>query len=141
MSYLGGFQNMYKVKKTKVFISFDYDHDQDLKILFAGQAQHDDTPFEIADISVKDELTGDWKAKVRRKIKSAEQVVVICGEYTDSASGVNAEIRIAQEESIPYFLIWGRKDKTCKKPTAASENDKIYSWTWPNVKTLLDGGR
>ena len=48
--------NFYKATKTKVFISFDFDNDQDLKILFAGQAKHEDTPFEIADISVKEEL-------------------------------------------------------------------------------------
>ena len=131
----------YYTPKTKVFISFDFDHDQDLKILFAGQAKHDDTPFEIADMSVKQELLGDWKSKVRQKIKSAEQVVVICGEYTDTASGVNAEIKIAQEENKPYFLLWGRNGKTCKKPTAAKDVDKIYEWTWPTVKKLLDGGR
>ena len=138
MNYFG---NIYKTTKTKVFISFDFDHDHDLKVLFAGQAKHDDTPFEITDMSVKQELSGDWKAKVRQKIKSAEQVVVICGEYTDTASGVNAEIKIAQEENKPYFLLWGRNGKTCKKPTAAKDADKIYEWTWPTVKKLLDGGR
>lgn len=43
----------YYSPKTKVFVSFDYDHDEDLKILFCGQAEHDDTPFEITDVSVK----------------------------------------------------------------------------------------
>ena len=132
--------NFFKATKTKVFISFDFDHDQDLKILFCGQAKHDDTPFEITDVSVKEELFGDWKAKARQKIKNAEQVMVICGEYTDTASGVNAEIKIAQEENKPYFLLCGRKGKICKKPTAAKFTDKIYEWTWPNVKALLDGG-
>ena len=138
MNYDG---NFLKAAKTKVFISFDFDHDQDLRILFAGQAKLDDTPFEITDMSVKQELLGDWKAKVRHKIKSVEQVVVICGECTNTASGVNVEIKIAQEENKPYFLLWGRNGKTCKKPTAAKDTDKIYEWTWPNVKKLLDGGR
>lgn len=141
MNYFGGLGNLYKATKTKVFISFDFDHDQDLKILFCGQAEHDDTPFQISDVSVKKELSGDWKEKVRPKIKRAEQVVVICGEYTHTATGVRAEVEIAQEENIPYFLLWGRKEKICTKPTAASVGDKIYEWTWPNVENLLKGSR
>lgn len=133
--------NYYKSAKTKVFISFDYDHDVDLKNLLVGQAKNDDTPFEITDMSVKEELTGDWKEKVRTRIKKIDRVVVICGEHTDTANGVAAEVKIAQEESKPYFLLWGRSDKTCVKPKNAKETDKIYKWTWDNLKNLLDGQR
>ena len=133
--------NYYKSAKTKVFISFDYDHDVDLKNLLAGQAKNDDTPFEITDMSVKEELTGDWKEKVRARVKKVDQVVVICGEHTDTANGVAAEVKIAQEESKPYFLLWGRSDKTCVKPRNAKDSDKIYKWTWDNLKNLLDGQR
>lgn len=135
------YADYFKATKTKVFVSFDFDHDEDLKILFIGQAKHEDTPFEISDVSVKKELTGDWKEKVRRKIKNAEQVAVICGEHTSTASGVNIEVKIAQEENKPYFLLKGRSDKVCEKPNAAQEGDEIYRWTWENVKKLLDGER
>ena len=127
--------------KSEIFISFDFDHDEDLKNLFVAQAKLTDTPFEIVDMSIKQELSGDWKEKVRQKIKKVEQVVVICGEYTDTATGVSAEINIAKEEDKPYFLLAGRKDKTCKKPKATDERDKIYNWTWENVRILLSGGR
>jgi hypothetical protein len=136
------YNNYYKSNsKTKVFISFDYDHDVDLKNLLVGQSKHDDTPFEITDMSVKEELSGDWKEKVRVRIKKVDQVVVICGEHTDTANGVAAEVKITQEESRPYFLLWGRSDKTCVKPKNAKDNDKIYKWTWENLKNLLDGQR
>jgi hypothetical protein len=131
----------YYTPKTKVFISFDFDHDEELKNLFVGQAKHDDTPFEITDISVKQTLLGDWKAKVRPKIRNAEQVVVICGEYTHTATGVSAEVEIAQELGKPYFLLKGRSDKTCTKPKSAKSDDSIYRWTWENVGKLLKGGR
>ena len=104
-----------KKSKKRVFISFDYDHDSDLKTLLVGQSKLEDSLFEIADWSVKEELTGDWKEKVRERIKKVGVVAVICGEYTDSATGVSAEVKIAQEEEKPYFLLKGRKDKTCKK--------------------------
>jgi hypothetical protein len=37
---------------TSTFISFDYDHDDDLKTLLIGQAKNPDTPFWIADQSI-----------------------------------------------------------------------------------------
>src|SRR4030042_2545798 len=118
------------MKKKRVFISFDYDHDGDLRILLVGQSKNQDSPFELADWAVKEAMSGDWKSKVRTRIKSCDRMIVICGEKTDKATGVSAELRIAQEEGIPYFLVWGRSAKTCVKPTAAKSGDKIYKWTW-----------
>jgi hypothetical protein len=131
----------YQKSIKRVFISFDYDHDSDLKILLVGQARNEDSPFNIADWSVKEELTGDWREKVRDRIKKVDVVAVICGQYTDSASGVNTEVRITQEEDIPYFLLHGRSDKECKKPKTAKASDKIYKWTWDNLKKLIHGDR
>ena len=127
--------------KKRVFTSFDFDHDADLKNLLVGQSKNSDTPFELADWSVKEAMSGDWKEKVRTRIKGVDQVIVICGEHTDTATGVSAEIKIAQEEKIPYFLIKGRAEKTCKKPTAAKDSDKTYKWTWDNLKSLIGGAR
>ena len=127
--------------KKRVFISFDYDHDLDLKILLVGQAKNEDSPFEIADFSIKEAISEDWKKKARTRIKGCDVVVVICGEHTDTAAGVSAELKIAQEEEVDYFLLKGRKDKTCKKPKAAKSSDKVYDWTWPNLKKLIGGGR
>ena len=90
--------------KVPVFISFDYDNDNDLKVLLAGQAKNPDSPFEIVDHSIKDE-SADWKTKARTRIKRSQQVVVICGSHTDKATGVNVEINIAKEEGKPYFLL------------------------------------
>jgi hypothetical protein len=51
------YYNYYKSNsKAKVFISFDYDHDVDLKNLLGGQAKNDDSPFEITDMSIKEEI-------------------------------------------------------------------------------------
>lgn len=127
--------------KANVFISFDYDHDKDLKELLVGQSKNENSPFDITDYSVKKELSGDWKEKVRVRIKNVDQVIIICGEYTDTASGVNEEISIAQEEDIPYFLLRGRSDKTCKNPKNAKYTDKTYDWTWDNLEKLIGGAR
>ena len=128
-------------KKKRAFISFDYDHDLDLKTLLVGQSKNEDSPFSIADFSIKEAISKDWKDKARTKIKGVDVVIVICGEHTDTASGVSAELKIAQEEKVDYFLLKGRKDKTCKKPKSAKTSDKIYKWTWDNLKKLIHGGR
>jgi hypothetical protein len=61
-------------QKVKVFISFDYDHNIDLKNLPTGRAKNEDNPFEITDMSVKEELVGDWKEKVQQRIRKVDQV-------------------------------------------------------------------
>lgn len=127
--------------KKRVFVSFDYDNDEFLRTALVGQSRNTDSPFEMADFSNKEHLTGDWKEKTRSRIKGCDLVVVMCGVSTDKASGVNAELKLAQEEQIPYFLLQGYSDKTCAKPLAAKSSDKLYEWTWANLKTLIGGGR
>lgn len=121
--------------------SFDYDHDSDLKTMLVGQARHADTPFEIADWSVKEHQTGNWKEKVRKRIRAVDVVIVLCGHHTDRATGVSDEIRIARTEGKPYFLLGGRKSGRSKKPAAVRATDKLYRWTWVNLKALIHGGR
>ena len=127
--------------KERVFISFDYDHDEGAKIMLAGQAKLPDSPFEFKDASVKYHLTGDWKEKIRGRMDNVDIVAVLCGEKTHAATGVAAELEIAQEKNKPYFLLQAYSDKTCTRPTSAKAGDKMYRWTWENLKTLIAGGR
>jgi hypothetical protein len=126
---------------TRVYISFDFDHDEDLKTFLIGQAKNEDSPFEISDWSLKEAVDGDWRATAADRIRRASQVAVICGHHTDSAEGVSTEITIAREQKKPYFLLRGRSTGTAKKPAAALAADKIYKWTWDNLKILIAGGR
>ena len=125
--------------KTRVFISFDYDHDSALKTLLVGQSKNEDSPFSLADWSIKEHIDDDWKAKARTRIKAVDVVCVVCGEHTDSATGVSAELKIAQEEKVRYFLLKGYSEKTCAKPKAALSGDAMNVWTWPNLKKLVGG--
>lgn len=127
--------------KKRVFISFDFDHDEDTKIMLAGQAKLADSPFDFINSSVREPLTGDWKEKVRRRMDNIDIVIVLCGEHTHTASGVTAELTIAQEKDKSYFLLAAYSDKTCTKPTSAKSGDKLYKWTWDNLKALIGGGR
>jgi hypothetical protein len=72
---------------------------------------------------------------------NVDVVAVLCGQKTDRAAGVAAELAIAKEKGKPYFLLAAYPDKTCKKPSTANSSDSIYRWTWENLKTLVGGGR
>ena len=127
--------------KKRAFISFDIDHDEGAKKMLAGQAKLPDSPFDFKDNSVKEYLTGDWKEKVRRRMDNVDVVIVLCGTQTHTASGVAAELTIAKEKKKPYFLLAAYSDKHCTKPTSASPSDKVYKWTWDNLKKLIGGAR
>lgn len=127
--------------KKRVFISFDFDHDEGAKNMLAGQAKLPDSSFDFIDASVKEHLTGDWKYKVHRRMDNIDVVIVLCGEHTHKASGVAAELTIAYEKDKRYFLLAAYADKTCTKPTSAKSSDKVYKWTWDNLKALIGGLR
>ena len=76
---------------TRAFISFDFDHDEELRNSLVEQAKLPDSPFSIADYSLRAPLTERWKVEVRDRIRRADLTIVICGEYTDTAKGVAAE--------------------------------------------------
>lgn len=127
--------------KKRVFISYDFDNDAFLKTALVGQAAHPDSPFELHDHSLKHALTGDWETKITPRIKGADLVIVMCGEKTHTATGVSAELAIAQTHNIPYFHLWGYSDKMCVKPLKAKSDDKIYKWDWDTLKQLIGGAR
>lgn len=126
-------------RMKRAFISFDYDNDARLKDLLVGQSKYPDSPFEIADWSIK-AASPTWQAEARRRIRASGLVIVLCGHHTDTAIGVSTELRIAKEEEVPYFLLAGHKDPV-RLPKSADPSDKLHRWTWENLKNLVQGKR
>ncbi|MCJ0931826.1 TIR domain-containing protein [Virgibacillus halodenitrificans] len=127
--------------KKRAFISFDIDNDEGAKRMLAGQAKYSDSPFTFKDNSVKKHLTGDWKEKVRRRMDNVDVVIVLCGTKTHTATGIADELSIAKAKKKPYFLLAAYSNKHCTKPTSADVSDKLYNWTWDNLKSLIKGNR
>jgi hypothetical protein len=115
---------------VRVFMSFDPDNDADLRDLLLEQSRKQCSGFEISARSEDAVMTDRWDQKVRRQISAADEVIVICGEHTGSSVRVSAELRIAQEEQKPYFLLWGRRERMCTRPVGSKRDDTMYSWTW-----------
>jgi hypothetical protein len=116
------------MERVRVFLSFDLDHDGDLEGRLVEQAGARRS-FAISERSEDGPIDGSWTARARDRIAAADEVVVICGEHTDRADGVSAELRIAQEAHKPYLFVWGRRERMCKKPRGARPGDAMYSWT------------
>jgi len=82
-------------------------------------------------------MTDLWEETVRRRISEADEVIVICGEHTAASMRMSTELRIAQEEEKPYFLLWGRRESMCTKPVGAKRDEGMYSWTWEILQNQI----
>jgi hypothetical protein len=120
---------------VRIFMSFDLDNDADLPDLLLEQSLKQCSGFEISARSEAATVTDGWDERVRRQISQADEVIVICGEHTASSVRVSAELRVAQEEQKPYFLLWGRRERMCTRRVGSKRDDSLYSWTW---EILLD---
>jgi hypothetical protein len=116
------------VSSVRVFLSFDLEHDRDLCDQLLEQARRG-SAFAVAGRSEGGAIDDSWAQRARGRITASDEVVVICGEHTDTAKRVSAELRIAQEEKKPYVLLWGRREQMCKKPSSARIDDGMYNWT------------
>jgi hypothetical protein len=118
------------MSNVRIFMSFDPENDRDLHDLLLEQSCRQCSGFEISARTEAATMTDRWDERVRRQISQADEVIVICGEHTGSSVRVSAELRIAQEERKPYFLLWGRRERMCTRPVGSKRDDSMYSWTW-----------
>jgi len=125
------------MNEINVFVSFDLDHDVDLFQRLLAQSAEGSLGFKVSGRSEAAALRDSDADELRRRIRAADQVIVICGEHTDASTGVFAELRIAQEEQKPYFLLWGRRTCMCTKPTGSKSSEGIYSWTFQILQDQL----
>jgi len=123
--------------KKRVFVSFDFDNDKTLREFIVGQAKHPDSPFDVADWSMKEAAPQkDWKAEARARIKRSDIVLVMVGPKTHSAPGVLTEVGMARDERKSIVQVIGYRDSSPKPVPGAG---RLYRWNWENLKKLLGG--
>ena len=122
-------------RKRRIFVSFDFDNDLVLYNFIVGQARLPDSPFQVADWSLKEAAPqAQWEAEAREKIKRSDNVIIMVGPYTHRAPGVLKEIRIARELRKPIFQVISYKDS---QPKPVPNAGRVYRWDWSNLKNLL----
>lgn len=122
-------------RKTRVFVSFDFDHDQRLKTFILAQAKNADSPFEIENWSLNEPAPErTWRQKAKTRIARADVVLVMVGPATYKAPGVLAEIAIAKELGVAVRQVIGYRNSTPRPVPGAG---RLYRWSWPTIKTLL----
>ena len=115
------------MNQIQVFVSFDIEHDREL--FEELRTQSSSSGFAVSGCSERHTATDVWNERARRRIRSADQVIFICNEHTDASASMSTEIRIAQQEQTPYFLLWGRRGIMCTKPVGAKSAEGMYIWS------------
>jgi hypothetical protein len=123
----------------RVFISFDFDHDETEKVLFVGQSKNSKTPFSIQDWSAKSSMAqSKWEAIVKEKINKCNMVIVLSGKTMASASGVSKEITMAKDQNVPVFGVYvDGANTTSNLPTGLVRNRTI-EWKWDKISDAID---
>ena len=115
-------------------MSFDFDYDKNLKDAFIGQSSLPDSPFEVADWSLKEAAPEpQWEKEAEDRIKRSDRVVVLLGINTHRAPGVLKEVAIARNNSIPMVQL--KAQDIIATPVANA--GEVIDWTWPNLHRFL----
>ena len=123
------------MNRKRAFVSFDFDNDKVLKDFIIGQAKLPDSPFEVADWSMKEAAPqSNWEREAEARIRRSDIVIVMVGRRTHRAPGVLKEVAMARRNSVPIVQIIGYKNSS---PSAVPNAGRLYRWDWENLKKIL----
>lgn len=118
----------------RAFISFDYDNNEDDKILFVGQTKNSRTPFSVQDWSSKGALPQRvWERQLEEKIGRCHLMIVLVGRSMGSALGVAKEIGFAQGQDVPFFGVYVDGAGTANTLPAGLRRNRTIAWNWNNI--------
>ena len=123
---------------VKVFISFDFDRDEEMHRNFYSQANRGDSRHNIEDCSLNEpyrpENPGEWTKKAEAEIRRSDVVIVIIRDDTHSSRGVRIEVDIAKRQRKPIFQI--RPKGVTAGPVKGVE--KLIPWKWKRIDAEID---
>lgn len=118
----------------RAFISFDFDHNEIEKMLFAGQIKNSKTPFSVQDWSAKSHMPQtQWEEIVNLKIKKCDMVIVLVGRFMASSIGVKKEIQMAKSNNIPVFGIYVDGANTISNLPDGLTRSQVIGWEWDKI--------
>lgn len=123
----------------RAFLSFDFDHNESSRNLFAGQAKEDSpTPFTLEDWSSKSTLPEvEWEKFIAAKVANCHMMIVLVGKSMGSAYGVVAEIAMAKTKNVPVFGVYVDGAGTASTlPTGLARN-RVIIWNWTYIAAAV----
>ena len=118
----------------RIFVSFEFDKDGDLKNNFYKQAR-EHTQHRVHNCSLNEAFPDEqWKKKARKAIAECDVVVVLIGQDTHNAQGVIVETDIARSLRKPIIQV---------RPQGRPYNgltrlEEPIPWRWRTINTKLD---
>jgi hypothetical protein len=123
----------------RVFISFDFDHNVDHKVLFAGQAKNSRTPFNIQDWSSKEVLAQNkWQELIEEKMKKCNLMIVLVGKSMSTATGVVKEIQMAYKNNVPFFGVYVDGAGTSSALPEGLARNRVIDWDWEKIASAVN---
>ena len=115
-----------------IFIAFAIE-DERMRDFLKGQSLLTNSPFEYADMSVKQAYDTDWKNKVRTRIRRSDGVIILVSKNSLTSSGQKWEIQCAKEEGKKILGIWAYSDDRTNIFGVLTK-----TWTWDNIKNFIN---
>ena len=118
----------------KIFVSFEFDKDNDLKNNFFEQSKRN-TSHRVRNFSLNEVYPDEeWKKKARAAIRKCDLVIVLVGEDTHNAPGVQTEIDIARGLKKPVFQVISQG----RPYTGLSYVRDRVTWRWSRINRKID---
>ena len=117
-----------------LFVSFEFDKDNNLKNSFLHQAK-ELTPHRVKNFSLNEAYPDrQWQDKAQSAIRKCDIVVVLVGQDTHNAPGVKTEIKIARSLKKPVFQVVPHRRTYTGVP-----NLKVpIRWKWKRINKKID---
>ena len=117
-----------------IFVSFEFDKDNDLRTNFYRQAE-EETEHRIRDCSLHESYPDEaWKNKARNAIRPCDVVVILIGQDTHNAQGVVVETDMARSFGKPIIQV-RPQGRPYQGLTRLGEP---ITWRWSRINTELD---
>ncbi len=121
-------------RKVRVFLSFEFDKDNNLHSNFYAQAETS-SEYKIIDTSLNEQYHPDaaWLKKARKQIENSDIVIVMLGDDTHSAPGVIKEVNETRQQKKRIFQIRPQKRSSAKVKGAG----EVISWKWTKIDAMI----
>ena len=120
--------------EVRIFLSFEFDKDDHLRSDFYAQAR-ENSSHRVKNYSLREDYPNEeWLDEARENIRQCDIVIVLVGQDTHNAPGVEKEVTVADELDKPIFQIrtqgqnWGE----------VSGAGELIPWKWKKINKMID---